>query len=167
MPAEKPFRGLLWSVFLVYAAILLKLILFKRPFSYIITHFLYHYNSETIAINLKRANFIPFHTIQLYLHTKLRAEYSIENLFGNILIFVPLGFLIPLMFAHTRSSWKIFAVSLLTSLVLETTQLITVLGSFDVDDLMLNTTGGMIGYFAFKLLHVKSSAKKHPANSLT
>ena len=167
MRAERSFRGLLWIVLLVYAAVLLKLVLFKRPLSYIKTHFLYHYNSESIAVNLKRANFIPFHTIQLYLHTKLRAEYSIENLFGNILIFVPLGFLIPLMFAHTRSSWKIFTISLLTSLVLETTQLITVLGSFDVDDLILNTTGGMIGYFAFKLFHVKSSTKKHAVNSLT
>lgn len=70
------------------------------------------------------------------------------NLFGNVLIFVPFGFFMP-MASRYRSFFAAVFYSAALSLGVETFQLITKVGSFDVDDLMLNTMGGVFGYLAF------------------
>lgn len=70
------------------------------------------------------------------------------NLFGNILIFLPFGFFMP-MASEYRNFLGTTVYSLSLSLVIELTQLFMKVGSFDVDDLLLNTIGGMLGYIAF------------------
>ena len=69
------------------------------------------------------------------------------NLFGNILIFVPYGFFVS-MAGRTRGFFKTFFFSMFLSLAVETVQLITRVGSFDVDDILLNTIGGSQGWEA-------------------
>lgn len=76
-----------------------------------------------------------------------------SNLAGNILIFIPLGFIIP-MASKYRSFISSTAYSFLLSLFVEIFQLITKVGSFDVDDLLLNTIGGILGYIVFVLCNV-------------
>ena len=151
MALKNFFKPFIWIIYILYLAVVLKLILFKRPLGYIKTHFSHDYDLASIKLNLGQANFIPFHTIQLYLKTNLRAEYSIENLLGNIIIFIPLGLLTPLLFKGARSFRKVFGISFLISFILETIQLLAVLGRFDVDDVILNTAGGVLGYLGFKL----------------
>ena len=71
------------------------------------------------------------------------------NLFGNVAVFMPFGFLLP-MFRDSLQKWyRTTALSLLFSLSIETLQLLTRRGSFDVDDLILNTLGGLAGYWCF------------------
>ena len=70
------------------------------------------------------------------------------NLAGNILIFIPIGFFLPMASVHRNFSVLTFE-AFFISLVIEVTQLITKVGSFDVDDLFLNTLGGVIGYIIF------------------
>ena len=144
---------------IAYTMVVMKLILFKASPAHIKYHFLHDYSWEKIKLNFTHANFIPFFTIKLYLNTRLRAEYSFENLIGNIVLFIPLGILLPLLFKGTRALWKILIISFLVSLAFEVIQLITVLGSFDVDDILLNTTGGVIGYLFFKLFKPKTDLK--------
>ena len=60
------------------------------------------------------------------------------NLLGNILIFVPYGFFVS-MAGRTRGVFKTFFFSMFLSLAVETVQLVTRVGSFDVDDILLNT----------------------------
>ena len=62
------------------------------------------------------------------------------NLVGNMLAFMPFGFCIPVTF-----------LGLIFSLCIETTQLVCRVGSFDVDDLLLNTIGALAGFVAFTL----------------
>ena len=88
------------------------------------------------------------------------------NLFGNILIFVPYGFFVS-MAGRTRGFFKTFFFSMFLSLAVETVQLITRVGSFDVDDILLNTIGGVLGYIAFVLCngirrkhHVRNRKKR-------
>ena len=71
-----------------------------------------------------------------------------SNLFGNILIFMPFGFFIS-MASSSRGFFKTLFYSLLLSLGVEVMQLITRVGSFDVDDIFLNTLGGVLGYIIF------------------
>lgn len=70
------------------------------------------------------------------------------NLFGNVIIFVPFGFFLP-MASKYRSFFATVFYSFGLSLCVETFQLITRVGSFDVDDLLLNTIGGLVGYIVF------------------
>lgn len=73
---------------------------------------------------------------------------TFTNLFGNIVIFLPFGFFLP-MASRYRSFWGTAINSLALSLVVETFQLLTKVGCFDVDDLLLNTLGGILGDIIF------------------
>ena len=70
------------------------------------------------------------------------------NLFGNVIIFMPFGFFMP-MASKYRSLFSTVFYSFALSLCVETFQLVTKVGSFDVDDLLLNTIGGLAGYILF------------------
>lgn len=76
-----------------------------------------------------------------------------SNLFGNILIFVPFGFFIS-MASSSRSFFKALFNSLGLSLCVEVLQLVTRVGSFDVDDILLNTIGGVLGYIVFMICNL-------------
>ena len=70
------------------------------------------------------------------------------NLFGNVIIFMPCGFFMP-MASKYRSLFSTVFYSFGLSLCVETFQLVPKVGSFDVDDLLLNTIGGLAGYILF------------------
>jgi glycopeptide antibiotics resistance protein len=90
-------------------------------------------------------NLIPFSTIRLFLQSSsFNSSAAIINLIGNIGVFVPFGILIPSAFGGRYIRMLIVFLSGL--LVLETLQLLTRRGSFDIDDFILNTLGTMIGY---------------------
>lgn len=71
------------------------------------------------------------------------------NLLGNIAGFVPFGMILPLINRNTRGIFFITFSGFALSLCVETLQLITKLGCFDVDDLVMNTLGAAIGYLIF------------------
>ena len=75
------------------------------------------------------------------------------NLFGNVIIFMPFGFFMP-MASRYRSCFSAVFYSFGLSLCVETFQLLTKVGSFDVDDLLLNTIGGLAGYVIFAVCAV-------------
>ncbi len=79
---------------------------------------------------------------------QLGAFATLANLLGNVLVFVPFGFLMA-MASKYRSFFNTIFYSFLLSLIVEATQLFLAVGSFDVDDLLLNTIGGVLGYLAF------------------
>ncbi|CAI6087291.1 VanZ family protein [Cohnella sp. JJ-181] len=89
------------------------------------------------------ANLTPFRSISVYLQ-RLSEPFDFVNLFGNIALFVPLGVFVALL---TRSGWAGMTVRAFgVSLALECAQIVFMMGSFDVDDLILNTLGGLLGY---------------------
>lgn len=78
----------------------------------------------------------------------------IMNLFGNVLIFMPFGFFLP-MASRFRSVFATVFWSFILSLAVEMFQFITKVGCFDVDDLLLNTVGGIIGHIIFCICAAK------------
>ena len=72
------------------------------------------------------------------------------NLAGNILIFIPFGFFDP-MSSKRRSIVATTIGAFLLCLSIETIQLFAKVGCFDVDDLLLNTIGGVVGYIIFTI----------------
>lgn len=94
-------------------------------------------------------NITPFQEIERFWRYREQLGFmSYINLFGNVLIFVPFGFIEPLA-SKKRSFWATLIDGCLVSLAVEIFQFITKVGRFDVDDLMLNTTGVALGYMCF------------------
>ena len=83
------------------------------------------------------------------------------NLLGNVLIFLPFGFFMA-MASKYRSFSSTLVYSFALSLTVEISQLFMKVGCFDVDDLLLNTIGGMLGFITFAVCNVirRNYAKK-------
>lgn len=98
-------------------------------------------------------NLIPFREIRRYLcYPRLLGVYAVvTNLAGNIIGFLPFGAILPVLSRPLRSFWKILLLGFEFSAVVEVTQLITKVGCFDVDDIILNTVGAAVGYAIFVL----------------
>ena len=71
----------------------------------------------------------------------------------NILLFVPLGFLCPCISRHYRRMKSVVLLGFGLSLTIELAQLFTQYRATDVDDLITNTAGTMLGYLCFRLIH--------------
>lgn len=99
-------------------------------------------------------NFIPFETILRYINYSqyFNLDLIILNLLGNLLIFTPMGFLLPLLSKRSRKVWIVVCAGFFSSLAVETVQFIFRVGSADVDDLILNTLGAWFGYLAYKCI---------------
>ena len=68
----------------------------------------------------------------------------------NILLFVPLGYLLPLSIKKTDKWYLILAIGIVFSAIIETTQLISHRGWFDVDDIIHNGVGTIIGWLWYR-----------------
>lgn len=96
-------------------------------------------------------NIVPFKTIGMYINQAHRFNFWIwfPNLFGNVVLFIPLGFLIPALFRFARRPLLAVPLLLAVNTLIEVAQLIWHVGSFDVDDIFLNFFGGMLGIVLF------------------
>ena len=102
----------------------------------------YHYNL-VLFCEIKR----------FWLYRDVLGWVSYANLFGNVLIFIPFGFFMP-MASRYRSFFLTLFYSFGVSFFVECFQLVTRVGSFDVDDMLLNTLGGVIGYIVFAICNM-------------
>lgn len=73
------------------------------------------------------------------------------NLAGNVIGFIPFGFILPVMHRGMKHFWLVLMLGFGLSLLVETLQLVLKVGCFDVDDLLLNTLGAVIGYLLFAI----------------
>ena len=98
-----------------------------------------------------RYNLVLFREIKRFLTYRdvLGTAAVLINIWGNVAMGIPLGFAVPLLFPSVRRADRTIILCFLASLLAETCQLILRVGCFDVDDLLLNTIGGVIGYLLF------------------
>ncbi len=85
-------------------------------------------------------------------HIRVTHFENIYQVYLNICMFIPLGFLLPYVFDWYRknSIRKVLFTSFLASLAIENIQLVTKMGYYDIDDLFTNTLGGWIGVLLFR-----------------
>lgn len=95
---------------------------------------------STVSAN----NFVPFREITRY---AFGSRLFIKNIIGNMIMFVPYGFFSSYFSKNNRIKTALLLV-LTASVVIESTQL-AIGRIFDVDDILLNVAGGMIGYFIY------------------
>lgn len=129
---------------LVYFWILIKIILLKNGFIN------YGYN----------ANFILFDFVNQY-HNQGLSQTLLINILGNLALFIPLSIILINYFKSLTYCNIIFA-NFITSLSFELIQLSTGWGIFDVDDIFLNTLGGIIGIIIYHLI-TKNKHSKIPS----
>ena len=96
-------------------------------------------------------NLVPLRTLRLFagLLDSPRPEYvraAIINLGGNIIMFLPLGFFLPQIFSQLTPLPRTLLATALIITVVEILQLFTLVGSCDIDDLLLNVLGSAMGY---------------------
>lgn len=100
-------------------------------------------------------NLIPLATVRDFIETLGRtanpylAGHAVINLAGNVVMFVPLGILLPACFAPLRRFGRCMAAAAAVILAVELAQLFTLLGVCDVDDLLLNTAGAAAGWLLY------------------
>ena len=115
-----------------------------------LTYFLFfaeEYGRVAEPHRLLRYNLIPFAEISRFWRYRAHLGYRafITNVLGNIACFVPLGFALSVLCPRMRSTLLAALSGFFSSLTIETIQLLTRVGSFDVDDLILNTLGVVCG----------------------
>lgn len=87
------------------------------------------------------------------------------NLLGNVVGFIPFGFILPIIHRDIRRFFFITFSGFTLSLCVETIQLVTKLGCFDVDDLIMNTLGTALGYLLFAVIYLLYKRKKGETNN--
>lgn len=111
------------------------------------TIFAFLYTGPVVTRSFSNINLVPFRVFQdnYYAITELQTwEPVLINFLGNIIIFIPIGFMIPLLWKRFNRLWKVGLTGLGISLFIETMQL-TQHRSSDIDDLWLNTLGSIFG----------------------
>lgn len=136
-------------LFLVYAGIMLWLLFYR---SRVNTDGISYLDLLKDNINLE-----PFYTITNYLRVVIKRTnesafiHCTINLVGNVVLFIPAGWMLPTIFREFQKFYKFFFYCLLIILCIEILQLFSLLGYFDVDDVILNLFGLTIGYLIFLL----------------
>lgn len=145
------------AVFAVYLYLLIKIILFKFnaiDLTYLIRQLgISWHEPARVALRIQQGNLMPFHEIASAL--EYGTSHGFVNLFGNIAIFMPFGLLLGLLGSRRgergATAMHVLAQSFGLSLSLEISQAVFSMGTFDVDDMILNSFGGLAGFMVHAL----------------
>lgn len=150
---KKAWKIIIGITFVIYCYVVLHIVFLSRVYM-----LRYGWGKNTILEYLSfQSNFVPFRTIGEYIaalrNGSMNRSIPIQNLLGNFLLFLPMGVYLPLLFAKLRSFSRTIVMILGVLIGIELLQMFTRLGSFDIDDLILNMAGAMLGYGIYFLYH--------------
>ncbi len=148
-----PGRELVLAVFVLFMTALLVLT-FQRGYGFLFEEEAPLFQRVWRRIqNLEGINLVPFQTISTYF-VHYGMDLFLVNIVGNIVMFLPWGFGLPLLWKRYQSMGRMWSRALLLPVLIEVVQLF-VGRSVDVDDIILNFLGGFLGallYFGLKKL---------------
>lgn len=150
------------AVFALYCAVMLLLLFCRARPDTAAPGFLYRDWVKT------HTHLIPLSTIRGFLHVltrpqeylswmgvdtyRINCRHAFVNLVGNVMMFVPLGFFPPRVRSSFQRLWKTLLLAAVVMILVEVTQVLTLLGNCDIDDLILNLSGTAIGYGIYRLI---------------
>ena len=152
---ETFWQMLLQSSFFVYVFMVLTLTGYFILFKEISSHDWWHKMAHRVEIRDK-VNLTAFKTMKIY-------KPFDKQIVGNVVMLLPLGLFIPLMFPRIKKILPVVGLCFLTSVSIELMQLITSYRSTDVDDVILNTAGACVGFLIYKLLEKQFGYLNKPA----
>lgn len=124
-----------------------KMVFYKEitMFCFIVYILLLYYIVTFQDNNYGTNNFIPFKEIFRY---NINSKLFLRNVIGNVLLFVPFGIFVT-HYIKNKSFFPVGLLSFLVSCSIELAQ--SVIGrTADIDDVILNTLGGILGYYVYK-----------------
>lgn len=141
---KKIVRPILWAVFGLYCLVLIYILFLNRGSR---SHYSYAQYFQAFT------NFIPFKTIVEYIQRYSDGYWRLStvNLLGNLALFVPMGMALPCVSKKLNRFWKVVLCVLGMVVLVEVTQGILRVGSIDIDDVIFNVSGAMIGYGIIKI----------------
>lgn len=119
-----------------YISLLIQMGIFSRPFG-----------------STRIVNWVPFHVPG---GGYLVMLYSL----ANAVIFIPFGILVPKVFHKVNTIWKMILVALITSACIELVQYALGCGYSEVEDVIMNVAGGVIGYLIIKFIEKRQNEKR-------
>ena len=133
-----------WLIFILYLIAILYYTIFAESMG----------RANTDPTDDPRFNLILFNEINRFIvyREQLGMKAFMLNVVGNCVAFIPGGFLLPVISRRCRSFISCTLVGFVISFFIECTQLIFRVGSFDVDDILLNTIGAALGFVLFRLI---------------
>ena len=133
-----------WTIFIVYIAVTLYLLFFAEGMGRSHLKASYTYNLQLFK---EITRFIEWAKV-----SEAGFNAMMINVVGNVACFVPFGILLPINIKKCDRFLSVLLMTFVFSVIVESVQLITRTGSFDVDDIFLNTLGGVIGYILLKVI---------------
>lgn len=127
------YQEILMLFFMIYILCLFQIVTFEDPL---------------VAVYDNHFNLVPFKEILRY---HMGSRLFFKNVIGNLVMFMPYGFFAS-YFTKMDNKYYIFSLIAFASITIETTQL-AIGRVFDIDDIILNIIGGMIGYGFYRLLN--------------
>ncbi|AXP00830.1 MULTISPECIES: VanZ family protein [Bacillus] len=140
-----------WGLFLPYSFVLLFKLLLGRSAFYFGNLTYFFETGDWHSIHGGLINLVPFRSTIRYLteFDSYNIDIVLMNTLGNVIIFIPFGFLLPLLFKQINNVKMASKIFIKFILLIESLQLLTFTGVFDIDDIMLNMLGALIGYGSF------------------
>ncbi len=151
---------LAYTIFVLYIFVLIYITLFSRGR---VANNVGIWEYAKMSVNL-----VPMKTIKLYIKWiaagKDNVFIPLVNLFVNLIFMIPMSICLPFIYGKFKKFMPSMVFSLTFLMLIEVMQLLTERGSFDVDDLILNMLGAVIGYLIYTFLN-RNKAKRKEGNS--
>lgn len=144
-----------WVLFILYLCLLSYLMFFSESFGRTDTDRVYAYN------------LIPFKEIIRFFKYRRVIGWPafLINMVGNVAAFMPCGFFLPVVSRRSKRWQNTVVFSFAFSFMLETLQLVFKVGSFDVDDMLLNTLGAALGFLCYQFVqHIRVKLRRRRVN---
>lgn len=119
------------------------------------------FSVEKMVSRSARINFIPMTLPWKWLIYGYWSLF-ISNVIGNCLWFIPLGVLLPALYTRQRKLWRVMLIGALVSISIEGLQYLLCTGVTDIDDVILNTLGSIMGYLLWRIIRWIQSHFKKP-----
>ncbi len=133
-------KTLVFIIVLAYIVLLIKLLVFK---------------SGRDLNQVRSINIVPFYTIKNYSMALYYGNISFKdylfNIIGNVAVFIPFGLMVPYIMIGMKR-FNTFISGVVFVLIIEAYQLEKNIGVFDIDDIMLNIMGVLIGLVAYSII---------------
>lgn len=156
---EKYRKQGLYGMFIIYLVAIFTLLFLAGTFR---VHYSIGFEVFSKSHFENHANLIPFKSVKLYFDniSDMKKDFVI-NIIGNLVIFAPMGFFIPLLFEDKiKNVFMMTLFMILLVSIIEFLQFFFFVGSADIDDVILNTIGAVIVYLIMKIKPVKNAVNK-------
>ncbi len=157
MNRRKIMRSILWTVFGIYVCVVVGILFLGGRNDRFPYQSVWEYIRNSV-------NLIPFKTIWDYAVDVAVKPWmlgiAIRNVLGNLVLFYPMGMCLPCLFPRIRTLKQTVLISLCTILSVEIIQIIFRRGIFDIDDLILNMAGWILGFLTLSIPIVRKCMRK-------